>query len=66
MYLQFPNFLSDEVFKWFVNYAKKGSRHIARVRGYTMLEVEKIMRYVGFRNLNIEDRGKDLIVIGEK
>ena len=66
VYLQFPNFLSDEVFKWFVNYAKKGSRHIARVRGYTMPEVEKIMRYVGFRNLNMEDREKDLIVIGEK
>ncbi|MBO8180452.1 MAG: class I SAM-dependent methyltransferase [Archaeoglobus sp.] len=66
VYLQFPNFLSDEVFKWFVNYAKKGSRHIARVRGYTMPEVEKIMRYVGFRNLSIEDRGEDLIAIGEK
>ena len=66
MYLQFPNFLSDEVFKRFVNYAKKGGRHIARVRGYTMPEVEKIMSSVGLVDLEIRLEEDDIIAIGRK
>ena len=69
IYLQFPNFISDKVFKWFVDYAKKGSRHIARVRGYTVPEVEKIMTSIGFADLDVRIEGKereDIVVIGRK
>lgn len=66
VYLQFPNFLSDKVFGWFVDYAKQRSRHIARVRGYTVSEVDKIMNSVGFEDLKIMVEGDDIITIGTK
>ena len=65
-YLQFPNFLSDEVFKWFVDYAERGSRHIARVRGYTVPEVEKMMNSIGSKDLEIKVEGDDIIAIWKK
>jgi SAM-dependent methyltransferase len=69
VYLQFPNFLSEKVFRWFVDYAKKGSRHVSRVRGYTVPEVEKIMNAVGFTNLEIRiegDEAENIVVVGTK
>jgi beta-lactam-binding protein with PASTA domain len=50
-------------------YAKKGSRHVSRVRGYTVPEVEKIMNAVGFTNLEIRiegDEAEDIVVVGTK
>jgi hypothetical protein len=67
VYLQFPNFMSDEVFGWFVNYVKQRSRqHIARVRGYTVPEVDKMMNGIGFKDLEIRVEGEDIIAIGTK
>lgn len=66
IYLQFPNFLSDEVFGWFVDYAKQRSRHIGRVRGYTVIEVEKMMNSVGFEEFGVRVEGEDIIAIGRK
>lgn len=65
-YLQVPNFLSDKVFKWFVSYANKGSKHMARVRGYTEPEVEKILRSVGFEKLELHSEGDDIIAVASK
>ncbi len=65
VYLQFPNFLSDKVFNWFVNYAEKGSRHITRVRGYTPAEVEKILSRIGFKITSLTS-DEDIIVIASK
>jgi len=58
--------MSDEVFGWFVDYAKQRSRHIARVRGYTVPEVEKMMSSLGFKDYEIRIEGEDIIVIGRK
>ncbi|MEM2144386.1 MAG: hypothetical protein QW279_03425 [Candidatus Jordarchaeaceae archaeon] len=54
------------MFEWFVNYAKKRSRHIARVRGYTVPEVEKMMNSAGFQDLEIRTEGKYITVVGRK
>jgi ubiquinone/menaquinone biosynthesis C-methylase UbiE len=62
VYLQFPHFLSDEVFKGFVSYANKRAKHIARVRGYTEPEVAKMLTSVGFGELKLFCRGDDIIV----
>lgn len=64
--MQIPNFLSDEVFKWFVGYANKGSKHIARVRGYTEPEVEKMLHFVGFQKLELNSEGDDIIAVASK
>lgn len=66
VYLQFPNFMSDDVFGWFVNYAKQRSRHIARVRGYTEPEIRKMMSSAGFVDLEIRVEGRDIIANGRK
>ena len=65
-YIQFPNFLSDEVFGWFVDYTKHRSRHTARVRGYTVPEVGKMMSSAGFEDNKIMVEGADIIAIGTK
>jgi len=65
-YLQVPHFLSDKVFKWFVTYANKDSKHIVRVRGYTEPEVERILRFVGFEKLELNFEGDDIIAVASK
>jgi len=66
VYLHFHNFLSDEVFGWFIDYARKGSRHIARARGYTIPEIDKMMRYAGFIDINITVEGSSIFCTGSK
>ncbi|MBC7099527.1 class I SAM-dependent methyltransferase [Candidatus Bipolaricaulota bacterium] len=66
IYLQFPNLLSEEYFKTFVDYAEKGSRHATRVRCYTLPEVEKILSSIGFKDLEITTDGKNIIAIAKK
>ncbi len=66
VYLHFHNLLSDEVFRWFIDYARKGSRHMARARGYTVPEVDKMMRSAGFDDLNIIVEGSSIFCTGSK
>ncbi|MEM2144030.1 MAG: class I SAM-dependent methyltransferase [Candidatus Jordarchaeaceae archaeon] len=66
VYLQFPNFLPDKIFKWFAEYAKKGAKHIARVRGYTEPEVKKMLYHAGFDILEVLSYDDDIIVIASK
>lgn len=66
VYLQLPNFLSDIVFETFIKYVKSGSRHITRVRGYTVSEVEKMMGSVGFDDLKMMVEEEYIICIGLK
>jgi ubiquinone/menaquinone biosynthesis C-methylase UbiE len=65
-YLQIPNFLSDTVFGWYVKYAKQNTRHLARIRGYTEPEIERMMYGVGFSNMEISSRGDNIVVIATK
>lgn len=66
IYLQFPHFTSEKVFKLFVRYAESGSRHIARVRCYTIPEIKKILNSLGFETPKILTEGTDIIVTAKK
>ncbi|VVB88565.1 Ubiquinone/menaquinone biosynthesis C-methyltransferase UbiE [uncultured archaeon] len=66
VFLHFHNLLSDEVFGWFRDYARNKSRHIARARGYTAPEVEKMMISAGFDDLEIIVDGNSIFVTGSK
>lgn len=55
--IQFPNFLSDAYFNSFLADVRCPSpRHKNRVRPYTFPEVDKIMKSVGFKMMNVDNK----------
>jgi len=66
VYLELPDFLSDKVFECFVDYANKGAKHTARVRGWTKPEVRKIFDYVGFRDIKVSAKDDNIIAVASK
>jgi hypothetical protein len=62
IYMQFPDLVSDQYFSLFEEYALKGSRYAARVRLYTIPEVETLFERLSLRILMCVKENENIFV----